>query len=95
MENLSDLTAPFRALLKKDVIFYWDENLEKAFNRIKESMSKQPVLKFFDINEHSVISVDASQEGLGACLMQGGRPCAYASRSLTETQKRYSQKKNS
>ena len=37
------------------------------------------------------IECDASKDGLGAVLMQNGRVIAYASRSLTETEKRYAQ----
>ncbi|GBN49080.1 Retrovirus-related Pol polyprotein from transposon 17.6 [Araneus ventricosus] len=39
----------------------------------------------------STISVDSSQYGLGAVLLQEDHPIAYASSSLTETQQRYSQ----
>ena len=35
--------------------------------------------------------MDASQYGLGACIMQDGVPVAYASRTLTDTHKRYAQ----
>ncbi|GFN85683.1 retrovirus-related pol polyprotein from transposon 297-like protein [Plakobranchus ocellatus] len=34
---------------------------------------------------------DASSTGLGACLLQEGRPVAYASRALTECETRYAQ----
>ena len=32
-----------------------------------------------------------SQKGLGAALLQDGRPIAYASRSLSDTEQRYAQ----
>ena len=35
------------------------------------------------------VQVDASQRGLGACLLQEGEPIAYASKSLTDTETRY------
>ena len=35
------------------------------------------------------VQADASQRGLGACLLQEGEPIAYASKSLTDTETRY------
>ena len=36
-----------------------------------------------------VLQTDASIKGLGACLMQQGKPVYFASKALTETQKGY------
>ncbi|KAI0230692.1 Retrovirus-related Pol polyprotein from transposon 17.6 [Lamellibrachia satsuma] len=38
-----------------------------------------------------ILTCDASQHGLGAACLQNGRPVAYASRALTETETRYAQ----
>ena len=38
-----------------------------------------------------MISVDASSKGLGAVLLQDNKPCAYASRSMTNSQTKYAQ----
>ena len=38
-----------------------------------------------------VIQVDASQHGLGACLLQRDHPVAYASRALNDTEQNYAQ----
>ena len=35
------------------------------------------------------VQVDASQRGLGTCLLQEGQPIAFASKSLTDTETRY------
>ncbi|KAH1028124.1 hypothetical protein HUJ05_001516 [Dendroctonus ponderosae] len=47
--------------------------------------------KFFDSSKPVTISVDSSKDGMGAVLLQEGKACAYASRALTETQRRYAQ----
>ena len=43
------------------------------------------------MNKPVKLSVDASQSGLGAVLLQEDQPIAYASKSLTECQKGYAQ----
>lgn len=48
-------------------------------------LSREPILTFFDVKKPVCVSVDASKCGLDE------RPIAYASRSLTETEKRYAQ----
>ena len=35
------------------------------------------------------VQADASQRGLGVCLLQEGQPIAYTSKSLTDTETRY------
>lgn len=45
-----------------------------------------PVLRFYDVSKPITIQGDASSTGLGSCLLQEGRPVAYASRALTETE---------
>ena len=47
-DQLSTLSAPLRALLKENVIFYWGEYEEKAFQMIKDTISRAPTLAYFD-----------------------------------------------
>ncbi|XP_059061148.1 uncharacterized protein K02A2.6-like, partial [Achroia grisella] len=89
--NLSDRTLPLRELLKKDISWHWNERHEECFNYLKTCLLKRPVLQYYSMNKHIVISVDASKSGLGACLMQDNLPVCYASKSLTETEQRYAQ----
>lgn len=89
--NMSEITAPLREMLKKNMIFKWLPVHSKVLDELKRRISSAPVLGIFDENKEITIQADASKNGLGACLMQGGKPIAYASRSLTETEKRYAQ----
>ena len=87
--NLSEHTAPLRDLLKKDVEFQWTASHTKVFQKIKELISKETTLAYFDTNKQTVIQVDASGRGLGAVLLQDNKPIAFASKSLTDTERRY------
>jgi hypothetical protein len=89
--NLSDITAPLRELLKQDNEWVWLEQHQKAVDQLKNLITSAPVLAFYDVSKPIKVSVDASQEGIGAVLIQSERPVAYASRSLTECEKRYAQ----
>ena len=90
--NLSELTTPLRELIKKDTEFFWDEHVHgKCFSEIKKTLTQAPVLKYFNPELPAVLQCDASQSGLGACLLQNGHPIAYASRSLTPTEVQYAQ----
>ncbi|GFO34955.1 retrovirus-related pol polyprotein from transposon 297-like protein [Plakobranchus ocellatus] len=57
----------------------------------KENLEADPVLKLYDSKSNVKIQCDASSTGLGACLLQEGRPVAYASQALTECETRYAQ----
>ena len=52
-------------------------------------MSVSPILRYYKLREKVTIQCDASQHGLGAVLLQGEQPVAYASRALTPTEENY------
>ena len=59
--------------------------------KIKALIAKtasQP-LRYYDRTKPVTVQADASQRGLGACLVQEGKPIAFASKSLTDTETRY------
>ena len=89
-DKLASLTAPLRALLKKDSEFSWSPSHEKAFDAIKTEISAVTALRYYDPKKALVLQVDASGTGLGAALMQEGVPIAFASKSLTDAESRYS-----
>lgn len=91
LPNISNDTYLLRQLLKSNAVWLWDSNTQLAFDNVKGLLTKAPTLVLFDPKEDVTLSVDASQYGLGATLVQNNRPVAYGSASLTETQQRYSQ----
>lgn len=89
--NLSMLIAPLRELLKKDVQFQWLSAHEKCLNEVKQKIVEAPVLANFDPKKEIVIQADASQHGLGCCMMQEEKPVCFASRSLSDSERNMAQ----
>ena len=89
--HLSHHTEPLRAMLKQEAVFAWDEMANASFQKIKDLIAKSATkpLHYYDRRKPVTVQVDASQRGLGACLLQDGQPIAYASKSLTDTETRY------
>lgn len=54
-------------------------------------MRKAPSLVPFDSKKPMIVQADASQSGLGAVLLQGGKLVSSASRKLTEHEQNYAQ----
>ncbi|XP_072175145.1 uncharacterized protein [Diadema setosum] len=89
ISNLSSLTAPLRDLLKKDTTFAWSPSHQMVFEKTKAAICQDVTLAYFDPKKEVVLEVDDSSRGLGAALTQQGRPIAFASKSLTDTEQRY------
>ena len=88
--RLANLTAPLRALLKRDAEFSWGPEFQRAFDDTKVEIGKISSLQFYDPAKPLIVQVDASGTGLGAALIQDNGPIAFASKSLTGAETRYS-----
>ena len=55
----------------------------------KALISTATTLAYFDPRKPVVIQTDASKQALGAALLQNDRVIAFASKSLSDTEKRY------
>lgn len=86
LPGLADVTEPLRRLTRKDVEWQWTEEQEKSFEEIKRFVTTAPILSYYDPKAELEIQCDASLKGLGAALLQKGKPIAYASRALADTE---------
>jgi len=75
--NYSTITAPNRALLQKDNEFCWRDDVHgAAFDKLKRMFFTAPCLAYFDKSKDILVQADSSSIGLGAALIQGGKPVA-------------------
>ena len=96
LPNLATVLAPLHQLTKKDSKWKWDSTEEAAFRELKKNLCADTVLAHFQSSVPIGISCDASEVGIGAVLFHrypdgSERPIANVSKTLTETQRRYSQ----
>ena len=93
LPSLATVLSPLYSLLQKAVCWNWGSSQARAFDEVKKLLLSSRVLV------HSlplILSSDASPYGVGAVLshlMPNGdeRPISFASRTLTETEKKYAQ----
>jgi hypothetical protein len=82
IEGFSKISKSMTELLKKDKKFKWTLACEASFQELKKRLTTAPVLMMPDIEKMFSIYCDASGQGLGCVLMQGGYVVAYASQQL-------------
>ena len=91
LPNLADDLKPLRRLTCDDVPWNWTAECDQALEKVKRKITDTPVLTFYDPSKELVVQVDSSKDGIGAALLQDGKPIEYASRTMTSTEERYAQ----
>ena len=89
--DLANRSRSLRELLKEQHAWAWQPQHQKCFDELKRACSTEPTLAYYDVTKPVTLSCDSSQYGLGAVCMQGEKPVAYASCTLTDTEKRCAQ----
>ena len=97
--DFATLTAPLRELTKKDVRYEWTQIHQNAFEKLKNTLATAPCMSYFDKRKQTFVTVDASPVGISAILSQQPKHrevnhqqiISYASRALSDVEKRYSQ----
>ncbi|KAL0446356.1 UNVERIFIED_CONTAM: hypothetical protein Slati_1763500 [Sesamum latifolium] len=95
ISNLAGRCQPFSRLMKKDILFEWDEACDKAFKSIKSYLMKPPVL-IAPVHGRPLIHYVAAQErSVGILLAQKNdegkeNSLYYLSRTMTPNKLKYS-----
>uniref|UniRef100_A0A803JEW5 Gypsy retrotransposon integrase-like protein 1 n=1 Tax=Xenopus tropicalis TaxID=8364 RepID=A0A803JEW5_XENTR len=96
LPNLSTLLQPLHELLQKDTKWAWSAECEKAFQDAKQRLTNSKWLAHYDHSKPLRLACDASPYGVGAVIshiLPNGEehPIAFASRTLTQTERNYAQ----
>jgi len=94
--HASTVAEALHRLTRKGVSWCWESEENQAFQRLKTLLSSEKVLFHFDQTLPVGVSCDASNVGIGAvlfhCFPDGSeRPIANALKTLTRSQRNYSQ----
>ena len=91
LPRLSEVSENLRLLDRKGTEWHWTDSHEESWKEIKKLVTSTPVLAYFDSKKEVTLQCDASQSGLGAAMLQEGKPVYYVSRALTQAEKNYAQ----
>ena len=96
LPNLASTLHPLHALLCMDQPRHWSDSCEKAFQAAKQKLVEAPVLAHYNPEHPIVLAGDASAYGMSAVISHtlpdgSEHPVAYASRTLTKSERNYAQ----
>jgi hypothetical protein len=94
-DEIAELMAPLKSLLKKGTVFQWLPEYEDAFQKIRTHLSSERTLAYYSPERRTRLISDASRLfGIGFVLKQeqangDWKPVQAGSRFLTEAESRY------
>jgi hypothetical protein len=68
VQDFSIIVHPFYALLKKDVAWTWSEEVQEAFNSLKEKLSEFLIMRRPDFSKVFILHIDWGVIGIGVIL---------------------------
>ncbi|GJZ65295.1 putative reverse transcriptase domain-containing protein [Tanacetum coccineum] len=83
------LQSLFTLLTQKDKKIEWGDELDNAFQTLKDMLCDAPILALPEGTNDFIVYCDSSNQGFGCVLMQRNKVIAYASRQLKIHEKNY------
>ena len=93
--NFSSKTAVITDLLKKGSSnnLKWSQKQVSSFEELKDCLAKHPILMLPDFNKQFILRTDASNDGMGAVLLQEHdsilKPVCYGSKKFNDHERKY------
>ena len=93
IRNYATIATPLYPLtqisIASEFTAQWTSLRQECFETLKLALSHAPTLKMPDFDKPFEVIVDASNIGVGAVLVQEGRPVAYESKKLTDPEMKW------
>ena len=94
--NAATILGPLNALLRKEADWSWTQECQRSFDKAKATLVSSDVLMHYDPSLPIKMAGDASAYGVGAVISHvlpdgSERPVAFASRSLSSSERNYAQ----
>ena len=94
--QLASVTQPLNQLLCKKTCWKWTAKCERAFTTLKEQLTSTKVLVHYGVNLPLRLACNTSAYRVGTVILyvmknDDEKPIAYASCTLTKSEKNYSQ----
>ena len=83
VRNYGKIASPLTSLLKNNA-FTWTLATDHSFQALKHVMCLTPVLTLPNFTNTFVLECDAFGKGIGAILIQAGRPLAFTRKQILE-----------
>ena len=69
---------PIQQLTCKEVPWQWRHEHDETFETVKDLVTQALLLKYYNPTNELTVQGDASEKGLGAALLDNGKPIAFA-----------------
>ena len=94
VKDFARVAKPLHKMMRKEMKWSWGERQQKAFEKLKERFTMEPVLVIPDLDKEMRVEADASDFATGGvlsmkCEDEKWRPVAYISKSLNEAERNY------
>ena len=94
MQDFGKIAEPLYKLLNKKERFSWSKEYESAVEQLKQALQKAPILGYPNDTDPYTLTTDACLFGVGKIISHrqqwGERVIAYASKTLSKSQRNYS-----
>ena len=94
VNNYAKIMTPLYKLLKKNLLFVWSKNCEKAYQTIKKEITSDKVLIRFNPKLPTYLTANASDLAIAGVLSHklnnDLKPVAFVSRALSKAERKYS-----